>query len=850
MLFTPISQAVSTGLMGTTRFRPSPGMGQSARKAGRVVLTSMKRRNNMLQQAVDSQLNRLVWDEAKQQQVFAALEQKEQRKMKRSFPKIAVVLVLMLALTTPAAATAIIRILHSLEGVPVTAVALSDKGAYFIQKGEENQENGLYFQPYGEGAEMELITTLPVYPNVNWRYNALLPMEEEAVKKTVSHLAVDGDTVYGVNFYTGKVATIDRQGLHWLDWSFDSSSLRQGQDGESLEVDSDLLVSNGWLYAKVNCEQKAPTLYNSKQVMGIELATGKTRFFDATFGAVAMCAYKGNLLVCMDNTDLVNYQPDQGLGLGVLDLESGKLTRWNVALPQQTNELSGLTYSETQDIIMFATGRGVYTLEGENGTCQMCANAPFDFLMNAPARLLPDGRYVVYSTMNGLYTFEIAFGAEPGRLTVSVPNECYREFFNLKSSFLGAHPTVLLESMEAEGLSTSAEVANAIQLGQAEPDIFMVEVDSTFGKLLDKGYAEPLMDSEEIVVQASDLWPGLQSAVTDAKGMLRAYPVIYDVKGFYSVNRENWQRFFGEEPVPTTWTGMLDAFLRFLDMEEENEYVFFDYCMHQEMLRQVLTSYAAQAENAGKVPDFIDPVLKEALEKVEQVWEKLKARGFDDMVDEFELHPELESGGAYSLLHTGTFIIGESGVAVDEQTIYPLTFREDDEPVLNTRVWVMMVNPNSKAKKLALELVEMAAEASSTDITRRTMHSADLGPLERQGYEEEVAEYAAKAEECRQELETCDDAGRRAQLEDTLAIYEWRATDESFRWHVTPYAAEALRTIGPRLNAFERSLCTANASWQTRCQQLSKRVMDGQLTCDQLLDELQHVAQMMMMEEE
>ncbi len=849
MLFTSISQAVSTGLMEAARFCPSPGKGQSARKAGKVVLTSMKQRNNRLQQAVDSQLTHLVWDEAKQQQVFAALEKKEHQKMKRRFPKIAVVLVLMLALTTPAAATAIIRMLHSLEGVPVTATALSDKGAYFIQKGEENQENGLYFQPYGEDADMELMTTLPVYPNVNWRYNALLPMEEEAVRKTVSHLAVDGDTVYGVNFYTGKVATIDRQGLHWLDWHFDSSSLRQGQDGEGLEVDGDLLVSDGWLYAKVNCEQKAPTLYCSKQVMGIELATGKTRFFDATVGAVAMCAYRGNLLVCMDNTDLVNYQPDQGLSLGVLDLESGKLTRWNVALPQQSSELSGLAYSETQDMIMFATGSGVYTLAGENGTCQMCANAPFDFLMNAPARLLSDGRYVVYSTMNGLYTYEIAFGAEPGRLTVSVPNACYRQFINLKSSFLGAHPTVLLESMEAEGLSTSAEVANAIQLGRAEPDIFMLEVDSTFGKLLDKGYAEALTDSEEIITQASDLWPGLQSAVTDAKGTLRAYPVTYDLEGFYTVNRENWQRFFGEEAVPTTWTGMLDAFLRFLDMEEENEYVFFDYCLHQRMLEQVLTSYAAQAENAGRIPDFTDPSLKDALEKVELIWEKLRARGFDDMVDEFELHPELESGGAYSLLCTGSYVIQENGVAVDEETIFPLTFREDEEPVLKARVWVMMVNPNSQAKKSALKLVEMAAQASSTDITRRTMHSVDLGPLERQDYEEKLSEYTAQAEACRQELETCDDAGRRAWLEDTLAIYEGRATDESLRWNVTPKAAEALRVMGPRLNAFERSLCMANASWQTRCQQLSKRVMDGQLTVDQLLDELQHVTQMMMMEE-
>lgn len=107
----------------------------------------MKRRNNMLQQAVDSQLNRLVWDEAKQQRVFAALDEKEQRKMKRSFPKIAVVLVLMLALTTPAAATAIIRILHSLEGVPVTATALSDRGAYFIQKGRKTRRTACISNP-------------------------------------------------------------------------------------------------------------------------------------------------------------------------------------------------------------------------------------------------------------------------------------------------------------------------------------------------------------------------------------------------------------------------------------------------------------------------------------------------------------------------------------------------------------------------------------------------------------------------------------------------------------------------------------------------------------------------------
>ena len=579
------------------------------------------------------------------------------------------------------------------EGQSLKSVAFGDDRAYVL-----DDEGTLWAWNYQ--SELDRLCELPVYTLENGYYDTTGEELRKLEDAVFDVFEADG-AVYVFNPYSGRIGTVDGEGVHWTA-EFDSSALIAPY-GWSYWM-QDTVTLNGALYLLVDRNELGV------QVVKIDLASGAVVLFDAK-DAITMCAQGDRLLLIRMPWD-AEAMMSGDMSMVAMDPQSGEITELPYRLPPNEDWSIGLAALEDAVYIL---SNSVFYISRDGETFEALQQGP-DSASNM--RALPQG-VMAYRGM-GVNTCPLA--SEPISEKLVVRGNGFMS--EVTETFKAQHPGALLQLLR--GSVDAADVADAIRGGDAETDVFVVRVDAAFGTLIDKGFAVPLEDNAVIAASAEKMYPVIRSALSDNQGRLVAYPDMVNVSS-WGYNKELWPQHFSGREMPTTYLELFRMMQEFLE-KDDGDY-FFDVYSYPAMVKEVIDAYVA-AHGDGTV--FSSPALKETLTLLAEVQQTLREMHLDSW-DVYEIYSELDDSYHCLLWQTVAYADNQADMDGDNHAFF-LTV--DSEPSTPSTMYALIVNPLSQRQELAKEFIAIFARPDMRPVRYAILHT-DAQPSTRINWQDE-----------------------------------------------------------------------------------------------------------------
>ena len=596
----------------------------------------------------------------------------------------------------------------------INAYFLGEKFAWVLDR-----DGNLMRWSYDE-SEPAHIAVLPVptremFENYSKTYSELPATNRAQIDDTVTSLAEDGDMLYALNQYSGKLGIVTEDGLRW-NGTFDASAFCL--DNGEFAGQYGALVMNHKLYLLLNCfEQK------NNVVLEIDLSNGVTRELPAN-EAYRMAAYNGQLLLaCGDG--------EGASSLKTLEVSTGQMNDLNMTSPAS----EGLAYDASTDTIYMANDNGIYT--SRNGEAfHLKMKLPTD-CMWVEGSVTQSGQYVYICS--GIWVMT-AGGSSADATSNTLRLRTLSGDPVLRNAFAASHPQVLLDWQTVDDL-TAADIADAIRGGDYATDIFSVNVDGAFASLVEKGFVSP-MTNQDILDSVARMYPGLAECLKDSQGRVIAYPWDVYVRGTWEVNEHLWEKYFGSAAYPTTWREFFTMMLEFEDMENDDGDLFLMTWDYEWMTNQVLTAYIVEMEQKGQTVNFTDAALRDTLNTLWQIRTSLLERGIDSY-DEADIFWDSESIGDHSIFWPTQSYSSHSSFLGMKNALPPFTFSKGEAPVFQGGMQVMIVNPASQNKALAEEFIAQISRKEYSLMHWYLLHTDAVEPYDQKPYHITAEDIAA-----------------------------------------------------------------------------------------------------------
>ena len=596
----------------------------------------------------------------------------------------------------------------------MNAYFLGDHHAWVLDR-----DGNLMRWSYDESEPVQIavlpVPTREMFENYSKTYSDLPAANRAQIDDTVTILAEDGDTLYALNQYSGKLGIVTEDGLHW-NGTFDASAfcLDTGEDVAQYGA----LVMNHKLYMLLNCFDQKPNF-----ILEIDLSNGKTRELPV-HEAYRMAAYNGQLLLACGDGEGASQ-------LKTLEVSSGKIIDLNQTSPAS----EGLAYDASTNTIYMANDNGVYT--SRNGEAfQLKTKLPTDYMwgegsvtQNGQYAYLCSGIWVMTASGNSSDT-----NSNTLRLRMLSSDPVLRE------AFAASHPQVLLD-WQVENDLTAADIADAIRGGDNSTDIFSVNVTGAFASLVEKGFVSP-MTNQDILDSVSRMYPELAECLKNNQGQVIAYPWDVYVRGTWEVNGPLWEKYFGSAAYPTTWLEFFTLMLEFEDMENDENDLFLMRWDFEQMASQVLMAYIVEMEQKGQTVNFTDAALRDTLNTLWQIRTSLLERGIDSY-DEADIFWDSESIGDHSIFWPTQSYSSHSSFLGMKNALPPFTFSKGEAPVFKSGMQVMIVNPASQNKALAEEFIAQISRKEYSLMHWYLLHTDAVEPYDQKPYHITAEDIAA-----------------------------------------------------------------------------------------------------------
>ena len=557
-----------------------------------------------------------------------------------------------------------------------------------------------------------------------------------------------------------------------------------------------------------------------------------------------MCAYKDGMVLLL----YMDAENNFFFSLRSFDPVKGELTE-DLSVKMESYNCGGIVYDDRKDTVYYMEcGQVISVQEGHQ---EVLAYLPLDFA--ASALLLPDGRYL--ATYEKIIVTELNPSSLPD-ITLRVNGRYSDEAIY---RFTRENPDVALLLVD-EYYGSSGELAKAIQSGENSTDVFSVSLGNGLSALMRKGFTEPIR-SAYLNEQIGACYPALKRSLYNEQGELCAVPLDFYVDP-WGVDAELWEEL-GLGDYPSTYSELLDLMAKWkADYAEEHpDITFYAYLDQEDLVQEIIKSYIRQYEGEDLL-SFDTPVLRELLQKVEN----LTAGDVDrkDMTEEEReaLHRRMNQrrligkgiGGVFNEggqpYHFGNGE-GEGRLLL----ITPLTFVAGQEPVMVVSGEVFIVNPLSENKEAAVRFLETFVKSQLDGIISNveTLYIArpDLNdPLRRLDFDKYVKRMSDYLEELKAARELVPDVDK-PDIDDDIAYYEeWLAHQEEYQWQYTAEGIAGYRRVGAYARTDEHSLFLTDdgESGMAELRNVITRYCDGQLTLDAFLRELDQKANMIYLE--
>lgn len=714
----------------------------------------------------------------------------------------------------------------------------------------------IYMLANMEGKQM-IATWRPDMPQVEKLMDLPEPSETpDADVLRVDDLAAGDGRLIALNYAAGRVGEIKDGAIYWLDTELD---LQQGGFSMMDEWEEDRLhnpmVQEGVLYGLRSGydRQKGESV---SLLFCYDLETGAQRTIELPIANV-FCGYKpGQLLaVCTQENTTGDYS-QMAYTLVAVDVATGACQPLALAMAPNNEEWGFLAYDRASDSIY-------YHWQGEI-RCSVAA-ATFETV-------------AYYSATVNTYNENRAWVLGPNMLAMDShgrfsvrnvdPKHKPERVLRVQGSyedaayfaFAAAHPEVQVLLIDYRYYGTE-KIAQAIAAGTDAADLYLLDSNTNFSALLDKGYAADLSASPLLTAEVAAMYPQIQDALKDARGVLRAYPQSFYLNP-WQIDLPLWEKY-DMGPVPTTYDAFFDAMLRWEQEhgdEEDPEIVFMNgFSDRHSLINMVVSAYILQYETPDQPIDFTAPTLRSALEKIEQItadeedrdtWTDEQWQAYNDYINLPGLVYTNGYMGNFYDPDTTQYISSEDGRILQHLThMLTPTFVEGEQSKISANMSVFCVNPSSPNIDLALLYLENYSKECEPEL--RYLLRPDLNePMIRPNFEKEVEDMQKYRAKMQQELEKADAAEAR-RLQDVIDYYtRWLAEQDKNKWLISQGALENYRAVASNMALSTRSMFLGyedGGAW-SQMWELMERYRSHQLTLDDFLRELNNKMRMMFLE--
>jgi len=689
----------------------------------------------------------------------------------------------------------------------------------------------------------------PALPYYSWEN--LSEEAAEQLAETVTQIAQGDDVLWAFNEYALRIGTIDESGVRWLPIALDKGVMPP-------EYTRAPRVSRCWVR-----DGQFEFLADMADYERGEWMSWAVFRFDLDTGAGSMVRFPGANMICPYKSGsylayTAAYDENRREVTGTLSIVdgTGAWTPLPIDIAGADYAIGGLSYDEAADRICYAHQGEIWA---------SVAGAPFESVGylpvaavydNAEAWLLPGDLYAIVS--GGLYVRSVDPQHRPKRalrLHGVWSDETY-------TRFVKAHPDVPAIIMEYNE-PRAADIAEAIRNGTCDVDVFAMNLDPSWRALVEKDYVADLSASAKLAADVARMYPTVQEALLDDAGRLMGYPVTMFASP-WSVNERLWEEF-AMGPLPTTYDQLLDYWLRW-DAEfapDRPELAFmqggYDWFS---IVNTIVTAYILRYERPGEPLDLTAPLLRGLLEKAERIdfgdWAERIKNG--EMMDEYNVwinRPALFSlygqRGLTSNPEETTFYSPDTDDVqrrdyLDSALMLPPVFVEGEEPRFEGHMQVLFANPASPNLDLAMAYIEGAVGANAEV---EYMTHPDLNePREVPDFERLRQRYQTYRDEQAARLESMTNPLDRRDAQIAVDYYDrWLADAENNKWQISPGAIRTMRAFLPFMRLRDRTVILAyEEGGMEQLYELLYRYVEGQLTLDDFLRELNNRMRMVVLE--
>lgn len=641
-------------------------------------------------------------------------------------------------------------------------------------------------------------------------------IEKKLWDQGIGLLTTDGTTLYGIHPYSGQISIIaDGKATPIL--AIPAQQFFTTIDGyTSAKTINSVFFHGGKLY--LNLTSYTPEYDTLYELYTWNLESPEMDKLDIPGYQCAWAAGEDTLLVrCRQSQETPS-------ALALYSLTTGETLP--AILTEDNNQAAGCVWNPTNDSLYYTGENGQVMQLASDGTASVRAYLPTSYLSsNASALITPAGEYITFS--NGLFQRDVSKEAG-GQQTLHISG-----YFDtsVAIAFQAQHPEVNL-ALDAIS-SADGGIQSSIVSGDGDIDLYIVSSLGVYQDIRDKGYAAPMNDNQQLLAHAQSFYPAIQKAIF-ADDQLMAFPLNI-VPESWTLNQTQWDALeLGT--YPATFAQLFDA-LGIWQEEKAADYpdmCFVDiYGGYQGYIALLVKQYVLEHETADSPVTFDAPAFSAALQSAMDARTTLDTppEGWDSLIMTY--HQYLGVG------------YNDSNRVV---SVAPPSLSPGTPASVSTSMDMFVLNPLSKQQEIALEFIYFYYSQLSPD-TLCALSPAYQTPQRNANYEttyqsrqDRITKLEALALTAEpDEIQDLNDMIAREK--ENLSRYQTNS------WALSQEAIDIYHELAQHLVVPTRTIFSNGYSTNDEIiNQVITRFVDGQLTIDQFIKELNQKSEMMFKE--
>ena len=624
----------------------------------------------------------------------------------------------------------------------------------------------------------ELSTAVDLSDTYLYRYNQERPEDETEAsiwEKAISVIFTDGQTLYGLQPYSGQIF-----------------QLTEGKLEPYTQLPEDILyVQSDDFYREI----KGTTMNNGK--LFLLLGTDNYNEYDKTELAIFDFATQDVMYSGITGIQSIAQGEDCDLIIYTQDDENA-IWKYNANSDMNESEVMKLEGMEAPSGMAFYQGKLVYFADNrvyevdEAGNRLVKAYIPVQYAMVSTSAACSEAGVYAYPYANHVFLRDISKDGESTQTVLTLMGSVSPDML---VNFSIEHPDVAVVSAQT---LNSSEIQQAALSGDDSIDLFVVSAPGSYTALKEKGYLAAI-DNELLCADAKTLYPAIQNVIFDGETLL-GYPISLMLDS-WTVNETQWKNMeLGE--YPTTYAELFDKIKVWLD-EYALDYPDYTLADIQQMgidglVTMMVKAYVAQNENEDGQISFDTEEFHSLMALVAQN-QQLFA----------------EENEQWGMPLISSYYMGFGITYADRDAmvmLIPPTLEKGQQQTLNANIEVICISASSKKQEAAKAFVAYCAEHLA-QMTQYEIHPNMTAPVESTTYKARLETLNSELNDLQDRYAKEENDEKKYTLEDEItAKQEMIASVEDGKWAISPESIEIYRKTAEQMTIPYQSKFSSNGS--------------------------------------